>query len=183
MRVDSEYRDTKWKSRSLCGSCKLRNWPIDRGSLTQRIKDRCKNFRVELVRQELSPAFTDELEAIAYAPKRWALVREVYLYCDDTPVVFAHTVFGVRSSRGAWQSLSRLGNRSLGAALFSNPKVKRQPLHFKSLNAGNKLYHLACTRLQAKPSRLQARRSLFILTGEPLLVTEVFLPGIAKIKL
>jgi chorismate-pyruvate lyase len=51
-----------------------------------------------MVRQELSSVFTDELATIAHAQKRRAVVREVYLYCDDHPIVFAHTVFRARGN-------------------------------------------------------------------------------------
>lgn len=176
------YRDTKWHRRPLRCSDTLRAWLTDRGSLTQRLKERCQNVKIEVVRLSLSQVFTDELKAIGCAPKKLAMVREVYLYCGDIPVVFAHTIYQARSGRHAWQSIAGLGNRSLGAALFSNPKVKRQMLHYKKLNPSDKLFQRAAKRLGTTPSHLSARRSLFILQGEPLLVTEVFLPSLEEIK-
>jgi chorismate--pyruvate lyase len=112
-----------------------------------------------------------------------AMVREVYLYCGDTPVVFAHSVVAHKNLRGAWRGLSGLGNKSLGTVLFTNPRIKRTPLEFKKVSRGHFLYDRACTRLQTKPANLWARRSLFTLHGQSILVTEVFLPAILDLPL
>jgi chorismate--pyruvate lyase len=112
---------------------------------------------------------------------RRALVREVYLYCRRAPVVFAHSIVDARELRGTWRSLARLGTRPLGAALFANPRVRRFPLHYKRLNRGHELHRRACQVLRQPPGELWARRSLFVLRGSPILVTEVFLPGILKL--
>lgn len=111
-------------------------------------------------------------------PRELAHVREVYLYCGKNPVVFAHSVVARKNLRGAWCGLSNLGNKSLGTMLFTNPVVKRTPLQFKKLNSGHPLFHRACRDLQLAPFSLWARRSLFSLHGQPILVTEVFLPSI-----
>ena len=84
-------------------------------------------------------------------------------------------------ARGA--SLSGLGNRSLGTVLFTNPVVKRTPLRFRKLTSGHPLFKHACRRLDEKPSGLWARRSLFSLRGQSILVTEVFLPSILELAL
>jgi chorismate--pyruvate lyase len=114
-------------------------------------------------------------------PRELALLREVYLYCGTTPVVFAHSVVPRRGLRGPWRGLSRLGNKSLGAALFANPAVQRMPLQFKKLNPHHQLHRRACRLLEVKPAHLWARRSVFGLHGSPILVTEVFLPDILEL--
>ncbi len=109
------------------------------------------------------------------------MVREVYLYCRETPVVFAHSVLKRRNLRGAWCSISRQGVKPLGAALFANPLVKRTPLYFKKLTPHHELYLKACRLLKRLPNHLWARRSVFILRGRPIMVTEVFLPGVLEL--
>ena len=110
-----------------------------------------------------------------------ALVREVYLYCGNTPVVFAHSVVARKDLRGAWRSLSGLGNRSLGTVLFTNPVIRRTPLRFKKLTPAHPLFRRACLKLKVRPSGLWARRSLFSLRDQSILVTEVFLPSILEL--
>lgn len=109
-------------------------------------------------------------------------MREVYLCCGDIPVVFAHSVVARKDLRGAWRGLAGLGNKSLGTVLFTNPVIRRTPLRFRKLNAAHPLYRRACRKLREKPPALWARRSLFSLRGQSILVTEVFLPSILKLR-
>ncbi len=164
-------------------SYRQRNWLQDRGSLTRRIQDRCARFCVKPVFQSLSRVYGDELDVMGLRHSELAMVREVYLYCGDTPVVFAHSVVAHKNLRGAWRGLSGLGNKSLGTVLFTNPKIKRTTLEFKKVSSGHFLYNRACARLQTRPSNLWARRSLFALHGQSILVTEVFLPSILDLPL
>ena len=113
-------------------------------------------------------------------PRERALLREVTLSCDGQPVVFAHSVLPRSSLRGLWRGLGRLGNKPLGEALFSNPAVARTPLSFRRLMPRNSLFRRAVIALGSHPNNLWARRSVFILNGTTILVTEVFLPGVLK---
>jgi chorismate--pyruvate lyase len=162
---------------------RYRPWLLDRGSLTRRIQDRCSAFSVRHVRQRHGKAMPAERDMISLGAHSRALLRDVFLYCNDTPMVFAHSVLPAASLHGAWQALGRLGNKPLGAALFSNPKVRRASLSYKKLNRRDALHRLACAVLPDQPGSLWARRSLFYLQGRPILVTEVFLPGILELPL
>jgi chorismate lyase len=168
-------RDRVWLRRPPYGAGGYRTWLTDTGSLTSRIQARCAAFSVKLVFQGRRRVNRDERFLVN---RRRALVREVYLMCRRTPVVFAHSIVEPRELRGAWQHLTRLGTRPLGAALFADPRVERYPLRQRKLNSRHQLYRRACAALKVRPLYLWARRSLFTLRGSPILVTEVFLPGI-----
>ncbi len=155
-----------------------RPWLGDRGSLTRRLQARCQCFSVRRLAQTLRPAFADEWNDLGLGPRRLALIREVLLCCGDTPLVFAHSVIPRPGLTGPWQSLSHLGNKPLGAALFADPLVTRHRLQFKRLDARHPLYQAAAGQLSAPPRHLWARRSLFTRLGHPLLVTEIFLPEV-----
>jgi chorismate--pyruvate lyase len=168
----------------------LRPWLHDHGSLTQRIQQRCKTFSVQPVRSGLAHIAYDEAALLGIAPHRFAYSREVFLYADGKPVVFAHSTCRQQDLRHAWKTMRGLGNRSLGSLLFKHPLVIRQPLHFKVLHAHHPLHvgrvitrHIGL-RLDMPdiPGVLWARRSLFHLHGAPLLVTEVFMPEILQLK-
>jgi len=102
--------------------------------------------------------------------------REVFLYGDGQPVVFAQSILPRNSLHGDWRNLGKLGNKPLGATLFANPKVKRRPLTYKKLSANHALYQSATRYLAEKPAFLWARRSVFSLACAGIIVTEVFLP-------
>ena len=172
-----------WRPFPVTASLNIRWWLLHRDSLTRLIQQRCDKFSVEPVFQSLAPACTDELVILNLRRCELAMVREVYLYCGDTPVVFAHSVVAKKHLCGAWRGLSRLGNRSLGTMLFTNPMIKRAEFGFKELNNHHPLFKRACERLQTPLASLWARRSLFRLQGQPILVTEVFLPAILRLKI
>jgi len=170
-----------WHARAPNVTCPYRPWLIDLGSLTRRIQVRCDTFSVRHVRLSYGRACRDEAALVNLQPRARALLREVYLYCGERPMIFAHSVLPLPGLRGPWHALSALGNKPLGAALFANPMVKRTPLAFKKLGARDELYLRACRILTFKPSHLWARRSIFNLKGSPILVTEVFLPDILEL--
>ncbi|MGZ8257450.1 MAG: chorismate--pyruvate lyase family protein [Gallionella sp.] len=163
-------------------SAELSPWLRDRGSLTQRIVQRCDNFAVHPLRDGLARIALDESALLGIAPSQLAWSREVFLYADGQPVVFAHSACAAHHLSGAWSALRGLGSQPLGALLFSHPLVQRQPLHYLALRPHHPLYRRAATLLVAPPARLFARRSLFYLHHSPLLVTEVFLPEILQLR-
>ncbi len=179
MRIDPS---SAWHPVPVCASAEIRWWLQHRESLTRLIQERCQQFHVEPVFQALATVCIDELAIMNLSRLQQAMVREVYLYSDGVPVVFAHSVVKSGHLRGAWRSLSRLGNQSLGSMLFSNPLIRRSPFSYKKLRTGHLLYDRACKRLAIRPVNLWARRSLFTLQAQPILVTEIFLPKIHNLR-
>ena len=156
-------------------------WLHDRSSLTLRIQQRCKHFAVSNIHNGLARIALDESALLGIAPHQLAYSREVFLYADGQPVVFAHSACAPQHLRGTWSAVCGLGNKPLGALLFAHPLVQRKPLHYKALRSTHPLYQSAAKGLSDPPGRMWARRSLFYLHEAPLLVTEVFLPGILQL--
>jgi chorismate--pyruvate lyase len=170
-----------WSPRVPPQAGAFRQWLFDRGSLTLRLQERCQRFRVQPTRQTLAQACLDERPLLGLRTRELAVVREVFLLCDGVPVVFAHSVVRVQGLRGGWHWLGRLGARPLGAALFADPRVQRLPLAFRAMGPRHPLFTRATATTGSVRRRLWARRSPFLLEGIPLLVTEVFLPGILEL--
>lgn len=158
----------------------LRPWLSDRGSLTQRLKSRCGAFCVAPQATGLAHPNPDEYALLGMAHGTRAYVRDVLLLCDGIPVVFAHSVLPRLGLRGGWNSITRLGSRSLGEALFSDYSIERQPLAYRNVRRDHPLYRSVASRQTLAVSSLWARRSVFCLNGHPLLVTEVFLPALSE---
>jgi chorismate--pyruvate lyase len=157
----------------------LRHWLTARGSLSERLRDGCNaGFRVQCLNQGLRPAWPDEREVLHLAAHERTLVREVLLYCGATPVVFARSLAAARHLDGPWRSLRGLGSRPLATMLFADPRIARGALQFCRLDARKPLQHRAAMAVPAMAAELWARRSVFCCDRAPLLVTEVFLPGV-----
>lgn len=159
----------------------LKGWLLDPNSLTARLKSHCQQFRVELLGQHIEPC--QENEAVSLIPAgEQVLVREVLLFCDDKPHVFARSLLPLSSLTGDEQALANLGTQSLGQVLFNNPSLKRQAIEValfdKNSAVAKMTAQLANSSISATgDDNLWGRRSIFVLEGKPLMVAEVFLPG------
>jgi chorismate--pyruvate lyase len=111
-----------------------------------------------------------------------ALVRDVALLCDEVPWVFARTLIPAKSLKGPARRLMQLGERPLGAVLFSDPKVSRGRTQIARLHPGHILFDSACEQLKQVPELLWGRRTLFYVGHRPLLVNELFLPDLPMKK-
>ncbi|MDD5249225.1 MAG: chorismate lyase [Rhodocyclaceae bacterium] len=175
--------DRRWKPQPFLVGAPLflRPWLTDSSSLTARIAARCGVLRVRVLRTGLARPTEDERRLVGLAPGHQAWAREVLLLADGQPVVFAHTVLAPRHLRGSWRMASGMGGRPLGAALFADPQIVRGALHCERLTAAHPLHRRAAAALGETLPVLWGRRSCFLRDGHPLLVTEVFLPGIARL--
>ncbi len=158
-----------------------RQWLSDEGSLTARIRAHCRRFSVRVLRQQFLRPCSDDHAALDIARREWAWVREVLLIADGVPRVFAHSLLAQKQARGPWRMFARMGEQPLGAALFADPRIARQPLRFRRLDARHPLYRAAvrAAELDATTTpHLWARRSVFTRGDKSLLVCEVFLPAV-----
>ena len=163
----------------------LKSWLLDPHSLTARLKSHCHKFRVELLGQRVETCQANE--AVALIPLgETILVREVLLFCDEKPQVFARSLLPLSSLTGAEKALATLGTQSLGQVLFNNPSLERQTIEvaaFDTTSSVGKLVkelQLSSTKsseIHSSSKNLWGRRSVFVLENKPLMVAEVFLPG------
>jgi len=151
----------------------------DQGSLTQRLIEYCDgDFSVRLVGQHLQIPTLSESLLLGILPGTQAVIREVELLCHSQPVVFARTIMPKSSLKGRAMQLKGLGNRPLGAVLFSDPTTRRITVEYAKIMPGKRLYTSASRSQSNKTKPLWGRRTLFEYAGSRLLVNEIFLPGI-----
>ena len=177
-----DNRSTGWKP----GRCFLRSsipqdlsgWLLDTASLTLRLQRLCPGkFQVRVLSQAWGVPRIDEARVLEMKPGRLAIIRQVQLLCDGQPRVYARTVIPVTSLRGKLQRLAHLGTRPLGGMLFADPGMQRGVVELARISRGQSLYQAATRHLRQRPAAIWGRRSVFRLSGRPLLVSEVFLPG------
>jgi chorismate--pyruvate lyase len=160
----------------------LRPWLLEPGSLTARLQNHCERFEVRLLRQSHGVCQPDQAGVIGLARAARVREREVLLCCDGEPVVYAHTVAALACAAD-WPFFHRLGQRSLGTALFSDPLIARGRLQHARLHARHALTRRAAAAAPAcRDERLlHARRCLYRRHRGLLLVTELFLPTLARL--
>jgi len=168
----------------------MQHWLTDPASLTAKLIAHSTRFRVQRVFQRSEICWVDEYATIGLPRPGMAHTREVLLRCDEQAAVFAHTVLPLHANASQWPLFRSLGNRSLGSTLFGDPQVVRGAMQYARLHAN----HPAMRRVQEltgsaiEPTDLPpcdpvlfARRSLFYRRGGVMLVTELFLPNVARL--
>jgi chorismate--pyruvate lyase len=166
-------------------STQMRAWLSDRTSLTAKLMQHSKRFRVQRLRQENGQCLRDEHRAIGLPRRQIVRERDVILRCDEQPVVFAHTVVPLSATASDWPFFGTLGERSLGTTLFGDPRVRRGELEYAKLHPGHPLARRVINALGLERSHfpLFARRCLFKRKRSGvLLVTEVFLPALQALQ-
>ena len=151
-----------------------RPWLSDTGSLTQRLIDVCDNrLTVQVLRQNLALPRLSERRALGLPQRRLALIREVLLLGGGSAWVYARSIIPLSTLTGRLRSLRQLDNRPLGALLFSDPSMCREPVEVACFSSPGTQLPVALTAYQAP---LWGRRSVFRLDNKPMLVSEIFLP-------
>ena len=150
-----------------------RAWLLDQGSLTQRlIKASGGQFKVQVLAQRWQRPLLSERALLDMPIREVAIIREVLLLCHGQPWVFARSVMPAQSLIGRLRRLRNFDDSSLGAMLFRDTSMRRQPFQLAHIDGDS----------QSIPSSVQqqktlwGRRSRFELAGKPLMVSEIFLP-------
>ena len=155
----------------------IRSWLDDHGSLTQRLKDWCPGeFSVEVLEQRWGLPDHSEAQRLQIPPDQQVLFREVHLKCDQQLCVYARSVIPQCTLNGPHSALQHLGNKPLGEYLFAISDLVRERVEWTALNEADDLYRQASPNNEAGGDPVWGRRSLFLISQQPLLVSEFFLP-------
>lgn len=164
-----------WQKKAANISSLLNDWLFDTNSLTARLVAGCSSFRVELLGQKIVPCPVEEACSTIKEGED-VLVREVLLYCDEQPHVFARSLLPLASLTGEQQNLAQLGEKPLGQIIFNDPSLERKWIEVACFTE-NSTVGLLVNQLKLTASYpLWGRRSLFYIQAKPLIVAEVFLP-------
>ncbi|WP_386035366.1 chorismate--pyruvate lyase family protein [Thalassotalea euphylliae] len=152
------------------------SWLFDSSSLTARLKANCQKFHVEVIGQKEEIVQTqDACEHITQGTK--AIIREVLLYCDGQPHVFARSIMPLDSLTDDEAFLANLGDKPLGQAIFNSPHLTRGDFSVAQFDSDTRVVKLSNTITDINVEALWGRRSIFFLHDKPLAVAEVFLPS------
>jgi chorismate--pyruvate lyase len=150
----------------------MKRWLLDKGSLTSRLLHRFNGeFRVEVLSERWGTATADEIKVLGLGLRDRVLIREVILYGGNQPCVFARSILPCRSLKGRLKALTRLANQPLGAWLFKQPDLHRDPIEVADFSQP---HSRLCDKIRPHQP-VWGRRSVFYVDSKPILVAEIFL--------
>lgn len=151
-------------------------WLAEPGLLTARVRAACGEAMslrmLRLERAALALPLRDRL-GVEDAD---CLLREVEISCGANRWIFAQSVFPV-STVGRYPWLGELGDKGLGESLARVEDVRREPLEYAELAPTHELARAAFGD-SGSSRAVWARRAIYRLGSWPILVQEVFLPGL-----
>ena len=136
------------------------DWLNEEGSITARISSNAK-FKLEILNDRIGVAESEEYLALDMASQE-VRIREVVLYGDLVPLVYARSIIPKLTSSKGYPGLGTIGSKPLGDLLFQSRlfvKTRREFAQFQNL---------------AKQV-IWGRRTHYLVRGYPLSVMEVFL--------
>lgn len=172
----------------------VRDWIALETSMTARIGQVVdRPIDVEVLRQVQAGLYPDEAQYFAESSDQLSdqpsdqppeqasappVVREVCLSAEGQPYLIARTALTSHKLQ-THPTIVELGNKALGTLLFAGPKpCPYTARDYAELRQGHPLFDLVRLRDTSDQEAYWARRTLFWLFDEPLLVTEIFLPAL-----
>lgn len=135
------------------------------------------DIEVDVLRQDRDRLFADETSFFDEGDGSVGIVREVCLKSNDLPLLVARTVF-TSPRLEDHPTIRKLGNHALGSLLFANGPSPYTAREFCAIDQTAPLWPLIKKRNSAPVDSYWARRTLFSLFDEQLLVTEIFMPDL-----
>ena len=136
------------------------DWLEEEGSITARISSHAE-FKLEILNDDIGVAEDEEYIALEI-PSEEVRIREVVLYGDLVPLVYARSIIpGLTASKG-YPGLGTIGSKPLGDLLFQSElfvKIRREFAQFQT----------------SSKEVVWGRRTYYLVRGYPLSVMEVFL--------
>ena len=182
----ARYREPVWKNAKQQTKInkgidkEYRDWLLDSGSLTAKLlKKSGGEFLVSVLTQSISPILLSERRILNIPNRQWAMIREVVLYGNNTPWVYARTVVPLSTLQGPLRRLHYLGDKPLGEQLFTDPSMERGNMQVAQFASSHIPQEVMSRQLNNQAwDSTWGRRSVFRLSSQPLLVSEVFLPSL-----
>jgi chorismate-pyruvate lyase len=188
--VNNELGKTYWKNVTSTGDGYIPPtvdaWIRKPFVLSEALRRVCDNFAVKVSDQSIKPLYADEIAVLKCYGSGSGYVRETYLGDSTNPLVYARVSMPESTYEAYKIQLENLGSKPIGETLlYKEPSFTRSEFEVKCLSQDDELlfdalvhsqYYKAVIAKDTNSRELWARRSVFTLSGNPLLITEVFMP-------
>ena len=158
---------------------KLKYWLLDMKSLSYRIRNIAK-LEIIPVETKGSNIFLNEQKVFDNIKSEHLYLREVLIYADKLPIMYARTVLPSKYLRGFWHKIKKLKNKPLADIVFDRKMIIRSDFKFKKPSI-NDNFSRKIKMLNLKKTKILAtRQSTFMNKNEKAVLTEVFFNNFEK---
>ena len=158
---------------------KLKLWLLDMKSLSYRIRNIAK-LEIIPVDSRGSNIFLNEKKVFDNKKSEHLYLREVLIYADKLPIMYARTVLPSKYLRGFWHKIKKLKNKTLADIVFDRKMIIRSDFKFKKPSI-NDNFSRKIKMLNLKKTKILAtRQSTFKNKNEKAVLTEVFFNNFEK---
>ena len=136
------------------------DWLKEDGSITSRISSHAE-FKLEILNDDIGVAEDEEYIALEIPPEE-VRIREVILFGDLAPLVYARSIIPELTALKGYPGLGTIGSKPLGDLLFQSELFVKTRREFAQFQSSSK-------------EVFWGRRTHYLVRGYPLSVMEVFL--------
>lgn len=157
-----------------------RRWLTRPGPLTQALR-RQGTLALRVTHEYQGALPFDEAHALQQPAHSRMWIREIVMSLDGVDCVAARSITPYAAARGVWRAMRGLGGRPLADILYDSARIQRSPFSTRRLRTGStfgrRLSAAQPSHWNATLPALWVRDSVFWQAGQPLLVSECFLPA------
>jgi chorismate--pyruvate lyase len=159
----------------------VRSWITTTSSMTRRIAALVSQPVVVSVLRDARGRLHADEQRLLGAKQSTGHVREIILSAGGRKLLLARTVFIARRLKQN-RDLKGLGTRPLGELLFSKGRATWRVREFGRISSRHPVAALLESATTSQQKNEWVRRTVFLLSATPILVTEAFLPDLFQVQ-
>lgn len=169
-----------WQNK-INSKSELRLWLTNRSSLSKRVKNIAR-FQVIQIRPAIISFLKIEKDKFRNFRKGQLYLREVMLYADGLPIMYARTVTPKINLRGFWNGIKRLQDNPLSDIIFEQKVIKRSPFIYSRFSKNDDISKSVRNSGHNDSNILVSRQSMFNYNNKSVLLTEVFFKNFEHLR-
>tara|TARA_B100000035_G_scaffold315481_1_gene336835 strand:- start:16663 stop:17214 length:552 start_codon:yes stop_codon:yes gene_type:complete len=160
-------------------SMNMNQWIKNKSSLTDRIK-KIADLKIKLVKNnhKNKNLLVSEKKFFPLYKEENIFLREVIIFANESPIMYARTVLPRKYLRGYWNNIKKLNTNSLSKIVYENPSIRRSNFSYLAPSLNNKIYKKINSFKIDDKNLVIGRQSFFGYKRKNILLTEYFFEAI-----
>ncbi|MDG2253055.1 MAG: chorismate lyase [Methylophilaceae bacterium] len=161
-----------WQKK-INGKSEFRFWLSNKRSLSKRVKN-IAQFQVIQIKPAIIKFLKIERDKFRNIRDGQLYLREVMIYADGRPIMYARTVTPKINLRGFWRGIKGLQDNPLSDIIFEKKVINRSAFIYSVFSKNDDISKSVRNSGHNVSNILVSRQSLFDYNNQSVLLTEVF---------